>query len=468
LFYWQERSIAEVARTLAISEAAAQKRLSRARAYMRDVLERPLAAAASRRKSAAAVAAAVMALIATRSGAARAAAPTRGGVMSIGKGLVATATIGLVVGGIAIALDRTTDRSSTSIAGARFDHAHAAGAPPAMPPGSAAGSDADPGGSIAAARGALPVPTGYEITVLGPTTVAVNLAGGTSGAFQWEVPPAPAFERHVAGRVVDEAGRPVSGAVVVVGSRLDAQMGALFGAGAAKTTADGQFRVTTHDDAAGYAVALHPRGWSSIGIVPAGQDDVSLDLVAPGSGTLVIHTRQAGAPRDATIRLAPAGGGWTMVLDTDSKGELRVPLLPAGAYRVEAWGAQLPGGGTSKPLVTDVTVTRGGTTELPLELPAGTLIIAKVSNPGLETVEYFMYPGTEKLELAELKKRARARDIIDILLGGQDAGRAAELHDIQAGSYTLCVDARGEHGHLPLACQQLDVHGDLLEVTVPL
>lgn len=63
LFYWENQSIAEVASTLAISEHAAQKRISRARALLRDELTTHVEQVGRHRRSAEVVAASVVALL---------------------------------------------------------------------------------------------------------------------------------------------------------------------------------------------------------------------------------------------------------------------------------------------------------------------------------------------------------------------------------------------------------------------
>ena len=317
----------------------------------------------------------------------------------------------------------------------------------------------------------MPVPSGYELTVLAPTSVAVNLAGGRSEMYLWEQPATPAFERHITGRVLDEAKQPVSGAVVVVGARLDVHMSSLSGAGGAVTRADGTFTVTTHEETAAFAIAMHPRGWSTIVNVPAGRGDAVIMLTTPTPGSLAVHVRQAGARREADVMVTPAGGGLTMVLATDVRGELAIPLLAPGAYRIRTSPAQMFAGGTSTPVISDVTVVAGRALEVPVELTTGVLVVASAFKPGMFTVEYFLYPGTEKLEMAELKKRGRTGTsaMLDFLLGGQDADRPAEFHDVAPGTYTLCVDAAAEDkAHMALVCRQIDVTADkaTLEVSV--
>jgi hypothetical protein len=305
--------------------------------------------------------------------------------------------------------------------------------------------------------------------VLGPANVAVNLAGGKSDAFLWDPPPAPTLDRHITGRVLDAANKPIGGAVVVVGSRLDANLGDLSGAGGAVTHADGTFAITTHEDTAGYAMALHPRGWSAVVPVPAGKGDAKLTLIAPAPGSVAVHVRRAGAPLEATVVVTPAAGGLTLVQSTDVKGELGIPLLAPGPYVIKTYESHLATGGTSPPIVSEITVVAGRVLEVPVELPTGVLVVASAFKPGMYTVEYFMYPGTEKLEMAELKKRGRAGAILDFLLGGQDAARAAKFHDVAPGVYTLCVDAAAEDKtHLPLACKEISVPAGkpMLEVTV--
>lgn len=382
--------------------------------------------------------------------------------MSMLKVFALVGLAGLIVGTVAVVRGGASDAAGTEgdaattgqVAPGKSAAATSPTREPALPAPASPGSHGSPAGAAA-------VPGGYEITVLGPTSVAVNLAGGKSDTYLWEQPPTPAFERHITGRVLDAAGKPVAGAVIVVGARLSVHMGSLSASGGAVASADGTFRVTMHEDTAGFALAMHPQGWSSLASYPAGTGDAEVSLVTPAPGGLAIHVRQGGAPREAQVMITPTSGGLTLVLATDARGELAVPLLAPGAYQIKTWAAQMFAGGTSAPIVSDVTVTAGRATEVPIALTTGVLVIASAWKPGMRTVEYFLYPGTEKLDAAELKKRSRAGALVGFLLGGQDADRAAELHDVTPGAYTLCVDAMVEDmTHLPLACKEITVPAD--------
>ncbi|MBA3461827.1 MAG: sigma-70 family RNA polymerase sigma factor [Deltaproteobacteria bacterium] len=467
LFYWEQQSIAQVAATLGITEEAAQKRISRARGLLRAELAPPLERQGRKRRPAAAAAAAVLAIIATRSGAAAAATGGKGTSMLIKVG-GAVCLAGMIAGVVAVARGGSSDaapagggESAARESGRSGSAASKAGAilvdvPPELPKGSAD----QPG--IAIGGLAPPAKAGaYELTVLAPTSVAVNLEGGVSPTYLWEQPAAPTFERKVRGRVTDDTGAPIAGAVVVVGSRLDAHMGSLFGEQGAVSAADGTFVVASHEEVASSAVALHARGWSAVASVPAGRADATVNLRVPRPGALALRVTQGAAGREAEVSITPAGGGLRLGLKTDASGELRVPLLPPGGYKISVQSAQMFAGGTSPPLVRDVTVKSGAPTEVALELKTGVLVIASAFRPGLWTVEYFFYPGTEKLDQAELKKRARSGAVLNFLLGGQDADRPAQFHDVAPGTHTMCVDAATrEKEQSPFVCRTIEVPAD--------
>ncbi len=468
LFYWEQKSIAQVASALAITEEAAQKRISRDRSYLRDGLEGPLEGESRGRRTAAAAAAAVLAILATQTGAAQAATAKQGANISMFKVVELVGLAGLIVGTVAVVRGGASDAASKDAASSATPAPTkvSASQPPPREPLLAA---AEPDAPRVLEPGPMPVPDGYEITVRAPTFVTINLAGGRSETYPLDLPAAAAFERRISGRVVDGSGKPVRGAAVIVGTKLSAFLGSLSGSGGAMSSADGSFTLTTHEEAAGFAVALHPRGWSSVVAYPAGSVDPRLDLVAPGPGSLAIHVRQAGAPREAQAVLSPANEGLRLILATDKRGELSIPLLAPGAYRIETWPVHEFRAGASAASVSEVTVVADAATEVQVALPTGVLVMATAFKPGMFTVEYMLYAGTETLELAELKKRARAGTVLSYLLGGHDADHPAELHDVTPGIYTLCVDATTEdRTHYPFTCRALTVPADkpTLEVTV--
>jgi hypothetical protein len=303
---------------------------------------------------------------------------------------------------------------------------------------------------------------------LSATDVAVALAGGRSDVYLFQDPVPPAFTRHVHGRVVDAHGNGVAGAVVIAGAELRVQFDSLLGESGAVSAADGSFDIAAHDPGALFALALDTRGWSAPTPVPADASELALAIGTPG--TLALHVRQHDEARDADIEIAQPG--MRLRLDTDAHGELALSRLAPGRYHVSAWPAQGFAGGASPRIEQDVVIREGATSDTTLKLSVGTLLAATPSHTQpLSTIEYFLATGSAQPTLDELKQRARAGEVLGTLFGGQDLDRPMQFHDLDAGTYTLCVDARTpERVHLALDCRAVEIRANtpVVEVDVNL
>jgi RNA polymerase sigma factor (sigma-70 family) len=463
LFYWQEQSIASVASALDITEQAAQKRISRARSYVHDELASRFDETGRGRRAAKVAATAVVAVLATRATPVAAAGAGKAGWFAIK--VFAIIAIGLVgVAGIAHQLATrgasASSRSSTVPTGAAAAPSPSAATRAAPAPALAGAPAAQSTASDKPGTGGYPVPKSYEITELAQTSIAVNLAGGRSGNYLFQDPDPPTFSRHVRGRVVDVGGKPIAGAVVVIGDRLGSMFGSLQGDGGATTNASGAFDAIVHTDEALNAIALHEQaGWTPTVAVPAGRGDAEIVIRGAGRGGLSGTVRRGGKPIDADV-IITGRGTLALMLDTDASGRFAVPLLAPGHYRVTARTSQLFAGGASKGVEQEVDIAAGKPVEVALELPAGVLVVVNPgSTEGLSTIEYFLVPGVDlTYDFAKLRQLGRDRKALETLFGGQDVDRPMQFHDVAPGDYTLCVDRRISRDEArPLVCKKLTV-----------
>jgi RNA polymerase sigma factor (sigma-70 family) len=466
LFYWEEQSIEQVASMLDLSAQAAQKRISRARTYLKDQLaDRFDETGRVRKRASAAAAAIVLAVLSARPTASAAAPAAKASMLPL-------KALGLTSAGVAMIASVTFWAGRQSDALPKHDPTRslvAAPAAPALPPRIGAGSAHLPGIPAPSTFG---TPSAYELTVLSPSQVAVELAGGRSQQLPTHDPSVATLTRHVRGHVVDEHGRGIAGAVIVVGDELRVQLGALLGEQGATSGGDGSFDIEAHRDDVEYALALHGRGWSAPIAVPPGRSDVTnvvLSIATPG--TLAFHARQDGASRQAELRVTRPG--FRCVLSTDDHGDFTLPRVAPGSYHVRAQPLQMFVGGNAVSTEQDVTVKAGATTDVALALPTGTLVAVTANHAkSLAAIEYFLAPGTGPSSLAELKKRARAGAIMATLFGGSDLDEPMQFHDVAPGTYTLCIDQMSSpHEHFPLDCRTVEIRGEQpvveLEITLP-
>jgi hypothetical protein len=276
--------------------------------------------------------------------------------------------------------------------------------------------------------------------------------------------------RHVKGHVLDAAGKPVAGAVVVVDTKLAVMFDSFTGGGGAVTNAAGEFDVAMHAEDAFVAVALHARaGWSAPVPVARGADDAEIELRIPGGGGMSGHVTRAGTPIEADINVK-VGASFMLMMKTDPKGHFELPLLAPGTYHVTAHPTQLIAGGTGRGAEQDVTVGGGKPTAVALEVPTGTLVVASFDAPQkLSTVEYWLVPGeiSGTPDVRDLKARGRDGKLLDYLVGGVDADREVQFHDIAAGTYTVCVEGKLDRDHpLPLVCKPLEIRANDQILTV--
>jgi hypothetical protein len=300
-------------------------------------------------------------------------------------------------------------------------------------------------------------------------TVAVNLEGGASEVYSPKlakvrlVEDPPTVERRIHGRVVDAAGHGVAGAAVIVGPNVSTQFDDhLFAEQGGTTRADGSFDFVVRRDEPELAMALDATaGWSAPVAVPTGRADQDLVISLPPPSTLAVHVRQGGAPRDARVTVQRPG--LTLALDTDARGELEIAMLPPGRYTVHAHGAQQFAGGMATPTTQEVTLAAGNTTDANIDLPTGALVVATVKTATMpDAFVYYLVPGAEpNLDAATLDARRKTDSSIgSAVLGGRDANRPMQFHDIQPGDYTICVVGKSRTSVTPIACRVAEVKAD--------
>ncbi|MBA3464605.1 MAG: sigma-70 family RNA polymerase sigma factor [Deltaproteobacteria bacterium] len=478
LFYWEEQSIERVASALDISPHAAQKRISRARSMIGDELATRLDTTARARRPAKVAAASIVAVLASggvrvsaAAGASKALPARALGGFGLAAVLSAIAIfVGLVVWHLVAPQPPAVLTPGTP--------PPLASAPVATPPSLPVADDLaspDPAPAMLKTtrgpRGGFGRPSAYEVALLPPRSVSVDLTGTYPRA---RFPPkmdTPPFTRHVRGRVVDANGKPLAGAAVIVAVYLSTGSGehgtgVVFGDGGALTGADGTFDVAVHRDEPMQAIALHARaGWSRPAPVAGGRANVDVDLQVPRSGGLSGVVRSNGSPIEADVSIHFQDSMLDIAVATDEQGRFELPLLPPGTYRVIAQTAARRSGGTGTEGKQEVTVGSDRPASVVVDIPSGALVVANVAS--IAHVRFYAVTLLVGDHRSAVKVGTQPRVTPTHAVTGAAMQEPTQVHDVPPGTYTLCVQRFLEDGGvLPLVCKLVQVRvGDAVVET---
>lgn len=254
----------------------------------------------------------------------------------------------------------------------------------------------------------------------------------------------PGPVRRVTGRVIDRAGAPVAGAIVLLDRSIHLHRDTVMTVAGTTTDATGTFAVDDAPAGACVAIALAREDWSELAVV----GDGPVELRMAGHGGVAGTFTYDGEPEQFTVRLARAGGGFTARVTTGTDGRLTIPSLPPGRYTLSAGLAQSFGGGASRTLERDVTIIDGETTELSLAFSAGATV-AVAAQPPAETkpdgLSFWLFTGSMPADGAEARARRGPERAPYMATGGGQGAGAVQFHDVSPGRYWACAgffDAR--------------------------
>ena len=304
-----------------------------------------------------------------------------------------------------------------------------------------------------------PIESIYLLEQLGPDQYAVDLSGGAtelkSGAATFGLPePAKkAAIRTVTGRVLDEQGRPVVGAVIIAGTHLTAMLSTSMSAQHGTTTdADGTFSLPLVTDEPVRLLALaNDNAWSPLLEIEGGDEDLELDveLAAPAQLTGRMERSGEAVPPIALITDGKAKPSFMVRVQGEPDGTYESPPLPPGRYEVGFAvdnGKLLTGGFVDK---RQVTLDAGEVEIADVSFVAGTALTLGydgLADEGLRTVTYTILEGRHEPADAEALTALRKGDatvLARILVGGIDLRPPRVFHDIPAGTVTVCLEAHG-------------------------
>ncbi len=355
----------------------------------------------------------------------------------------------VLLGGIGLVIDRRasdapiTVRDAGVVVASGSESGSAAhplkgGAPPHAPrPLGQSPNTADQGG-ISGERGILAkLPAAFELTKTSSGHVAVSLAGGQSTSFGYDA--APKGTHAIRGKVVDRAGTPVTGALVIADGYPHVRLwaGSVMGQSGATSANDGSFEILDGPDT-GSIFALDARaGWSLVSPIADGANTLTL----LGHGALHGVLRYNGHGESFSIGLDTPDKSFSVSYESDPDGTFTIASLPPGPYRAHVGLAQVIAGGASKYVEKDIAIVADQTTELAIDQTSGTTIAIEAKPRGQSTMEYILFTGQGAPDIASANVRRKAENAPWYLLGGKDAVTLAEFHDVTPGSYTVCAAA---------------------------
>ena len=288
------------------------------------------------------------------------------------------------------------------------------------------------------AAGSLAVAPQVYVLDSGGGAPSVNLAGGPSRVSSMgDGAHGPTV--GLRGSVVDPAGRPVPGAIVILGAQISIVFGHLSGSAATTTDGAGRFTIDAPKDA-GFALALDPRGWSSVVPIDTGATaPLSLKLV--GRGALHGRLRYGGRGDVFAIRAVLRDRPFTVHYQSNPDGQFEIASLPPGSYVVSLGLAQTIAGGSSQATERVVTIEDGKTAELVVDQRTGaTIVVAPRLDARVpDTLEYWLVTGPAPTTAALAKADQTRWAATPMLFGGMDAAKPMEFHDVAPGSYQACV-----------------------------
>jgi len=476
LYYREERSAQHVAGALGISVAAVEQRLSRGRKHLERGVERLVERSLARHRTNPGFALAVVAGLPHGSPLAtisRATRSTRGWAAIVLTG-IATAVVGFhaIPGPTATDAASSADAASSTLAKPRASDS-AANALVVLGPRSTTPRPEGPTlrsarpGEHPESEAGSPGPAHFELTRVSPTKVAVNLHGGRSNAFD----PGPVLHgedpvssdpllRNLRGQVLDDRGIPIAGAIVVAGRHLRVSSREQLTADTGDVADErGRFTVPLLDHEPTTIVALRPGEWSTPTRIQAGHEDVNVTLQLAASGRVEGDLLRRGAAIQGTVHVAVRGASFTAATQTDAEGHYRTGMLPPGPIRILA-SARHDSDATGYPLATDEAVLEPGSVlRNDFEIPVGAMVEAVAELEALHQ-PFFMYtllPGNHAITDVTAFDKAIGHIPLDrrqrVLVTSDDKTDPAVFGDVQAGSFTVCVEPlERANGHLePIA-----------------
>lgn len=285
-------------------------------------------------------------------------------------------------------------------------------------------------------RGTLAkLPPTYELTRTSSGHVAVNLAGGVSGSYGYEV--LVRGTHAIRGKVIDRAGAPVTGALVLVDAEPQVRVwaGSVMANAAATSGVDGSFEILDGPET-GVAFALESHaGWSAIS--PIASEPMTLQLLGHGALHGTLHYNGHGE----SFSIGLQAGNFGVSYESDPDGTFTIASLPPGAYKLHVGLAQTIAGGASKTVAREISIAADQTTEVAIDQTSGTTIAIEAKPLGTSTMEYILFTGGGSPDIASANARRKIENAPWYLLGGADVRGPAEFHDVTPGSYTVCAAA---------------------------
>jgi hypothetical protein len=279
--------------------------------------------------------------------------------------------------------------------------------------------------------------------------------------------------RTVRGRVIDQNGSAVAGAIVLANPGFNVRESTVMARASAVTDASGHFTIDDAPAANCQVVALLQHEWSDV--VEAG--DAPIELRMHGHGSLTGTFTYDGGPETFHVYLRTPDKVLSAQFQSDALGHIEVTDLPPGIYNATVGLAQSFGHGQSQTQTREIVISAGKTTELELAFKVGTTVAMDATPPPGTTpkgLTYWLFAKDAPRDGEDARTRKLAENAPSMSVGGGSRLDAVEMHDISAGSYWACAAffdaATMDAMTRPFGCRRVEVRdGDaVVEVSIPL